>query len=452
MPNGAIVLGWSPSSAPDADKYVIYQFLGGINTSIAINAGKNNTIYTYTSSQTPTTSVTFLLAADDSCNNRSPLNIGHKTMFLKADYDRCGYSSTLNWNPFLNMPKGLLEYRIYYSVSGGNFNVVGTTTLTTFTHTNVTPGQNITYYVRAFNTPKTITSSSNRTTFFSSQAVAPSFVYLRSASVLNNEQVEINLYVDSSVGYNGLTIYRSTNNVDFSSVAFLPSNTSQFYSFTDLELETNKKPYFYKAIIKDSCGNERTFSNTAKTILLKVKENKDNDFLKSLHWNSYQGFNAGVSGYNIYRVMNGVRNNFPVTSTTANDTILLDNVEEEAANGAKVEYVVEAIESLGNVYGLKDVVNSNNAQIYLEDRLFIPTAFAPNGVNKVWLPVTHFVEKTEYNVKIFNRYGAKIFETGSDSEAWDGGGSKSDVYVYLISYKNSRGEYKQLKGTVALLE
>ncbi len=87
----------------------------------------------------------------------------------------------------------------------------------------------------------------------------------------------------------------------------------------------------------------------------------------------------------------------------------------------------------------------------MEADVFIPTAFAPKGVNKVWKPVTHFVDKSDYNLKIYNRWGNLLFETNDDTVGWDGNGAPNDVYVYLIEYKNSRGEYTQLKGTFTLL-
>ena len=73
-------------------------------------------------------------------------------------------------------------------------------------------------------------------------------------------------------------------------------------------------------------------------------------------------------------------------------------------------------------------------------------------MNKKWLPVTHFIDKTEYTVSIFNRWGDKIFETHDDMVGWDGNGAEWGIYAYYITYKNARGEYQELKGTLLLLE
>ncbi len=53
--------------------------------------------------------------------------------------------------------------------------------------------------------------------------------------------------------------------------------------------------------------------------------------------------------------------------------------------------------------------------------------------------MTHFIDKREYGVTVYNRWGREVFNTGSDNEGWDGAGCKPDVYVYIITYKNARG-------------
>jgi gliding motility-associated-like protein len=88
----------------------------------------------------------------------------------------------------------------------------------------------------------------------------------------------------------------------------------------------------------------------------------------------------------------------------------------------------------------------------MEGKIFVPTAFAPKGKNRIWLPVTHFIDKTEYTVSVFDRWGKIVFETHDDKVGWNGNGATNDVYAYLITYKNSRGEYKEVKGTVLLME
>jgi gliding motility-associated-like protein len=117
----------------------------------------------------------------------------------------------------------------------------------------------------------------------------------------------------------------------------------------------------------------------------------------------------------------------------------------------KFSYYVEAVEGIGNIYGFKDVAKSNPADAYVEVSVFVPNAFAPKGINNVWLPIAQYVEKTDYKVMVFNRWGTKIFETTNDTEGWTGDAATDEVYVYLIEYKNARGEFIQLKGHLNII-
>jgi len=452
LPNGQTILAWQVPRDEDIVKYQIYQNIGGSNTPIDIVNGGNSTSYTFTGTIATNSALALYVAAIDSCNRIGSFSITPTTMLLKTTYDKCAYKTDLFWNAYQGMKGGILEYRIYYSVNGSTFIKVGNTTQTSFTHFNVAPNQNICYFVRVINTSKTITASSNRSCFFSTQVQAAGFVYIQRASVTGTNTNEVKVYVDTTKSSQGIDIWRSEDNFTFNSIGFIAFTGGPYYSFTDENADTKHTSYYYKAVIRDSCNNPRTVSNISKTILLKVEEDKELIFTKHLSWTAYQGFNGGVSGYNIYRVVNDMVSSSPVGTGGPTDTLFTDNIEEEAPNGSKIEYMVEAVEGVSNNYGFLEHSQSNLVPVYLEGKLYVPTAFAPKGKNKIWLPVTHFIDKTEYSVSVFNRWGAKVFETTDDTKGWDGSNSPADIYVYLIRYKNSRGEYKEAKGTVLLFE
>jgi gliding motility-associated-like protein len=96
--------------------------------------------------------------------------------------------------------------------------------------------------------------------------------------------------------------------------------------------------------------------------------------------------------------------------------------------------------------------NSNIVDTYHTDSIFVPNAFVPKGVNKVFLPMTQYVEKTEYKLSIYDRWGLKVWETADDSEGWDGEKKEGGLYAYLIEYKNAYGEYKKITGTVMMIK
>jgi gliding motility-associated-like protein len=460
LPTGNVVLAWRVPRDADVIKYRIYKLTTIGPSTVLTNAvidtvnGRNNTSYVYFTNTAYGTSISIFLSSLDSCARISPFTNTGGTMHLKALWDQCNYTTILQWNPYLNMPKGLLDYRVYYSKDGVNFTMLGATSGTTFTHNKVDPDKNICYYVRAFNTDRSITASSNWHCFFSSQVKAPKFVYIRSASVLSDNSIQLKLFLDTSKFSRGIDLFRSEDGNNYLQVGYLAARNGAFYSFNDNSgINPDTMSYYYKGSIKDSCGNTRTVSNVSKTIVLRVSDDKENIFVKNLRWNSYSGFAAGVNGYNIYRVINGSSSPQKVGNTGLFANTYTDNLETEAPNGAKIDYMVEALESTGNPYGFMESSTSNQAPTYMEGRIFVPTAFAPagNGKNKSWLPVTYFIDKKEYSVRVFNRWGEKVFDTPYDDIGWDGGGAPPGVYAYVISYKNARGEYMELKGTFLLL-
>lgn len=91
-----------------------------------------------------------------------------------------------------------------------------------------------------------------------------------------------------------------------------------------------------------------------------------------------------------------------------------------------------------------------------EQRLFVPSAFTPNGdgLNDVFRPV--FIgPSAKYDFRIYNRWGQLIFHSKTPGQGWDGTykgvPQRSDVFVYyLIAEGGCNGEFKQ-KGTIALI-
>jgi gliding motility-associated-like protein len=457
--NGQVVLGWQPSSSLDVSKYVIYSSSGGFIVGLDTINGYNNTTYTYTNSLASSTSEGYCVAAIDSCGNPGLTSFTHNSIFLDApQYDLCSRTSTLSWNNYLiTFGIGVVKstysnFEIYCSINGGTFSSIGTTSNTTFSHSGLRPGDTYCYLVRVRNPNLSISSSSNRQCFVASGLPGPSYAYINSVSVnTGTKHVEITYTIDNTNPYKGCNIYKSKDGSNFSKLAFVPFSTTTPQLFTDTDVETTEKNYYYKIQASDDCYNPGVESDTSKTILLKVTNQKETIFENTLTWNNYSYWSGGVQSYNIYRAVNGLFDPNPIANVPLSVNVYVDNVEDYTSDKGLFSYYVEAVEGPGNIYGFQAFAKSNTADAYVEGNVFIPNAFAPNGLNNIWLPITQFVEKTDYKVKVFNRWGAKVFETENDKEGWNGAGAIDNVYVYLIEYKNSRGEYIQLKGHLTIV-
>lgn len=449
--DGSVTLGWQPSAAMDVVKYVIY-IAGSTNLAIDTVNGRLSTSYTYTNSNASTGAEAYVIAALDSCGNISLLtNDPHKTIFLGLNYNFCARTAQLSWSNYGNLPKGISKYQVYCSINGAPATVIGTTSANAFSHANLNPGDTYCYYVKVFNTGDVITANSNVKCILATAPQGPAYVYLRSASVRPDQLVALTYVIDNSRAYKGATIFRSLDGVNFSQVFYQAAGSGTIHVYVDKDVRTYEKNYYYKLQISDSCGNPGPFSNVAKTALLKVVNDQENIYFNKLSWDDYTGFSGGVQSYNIYRAVNGVFDPIAVDNVPYGTRMYVDNVEEFSSEQGKFSYYVEAVEGPGNVYSYKDSARSNVADAYVEVNVFVPNAFCPKGLNKIWMPVAQFVEKTDYNVTVFDRWGTRVFHTSSDTEGWDGSGTTDDVFVYLVEYKNARGEFIQLKGHLTMV-
>jgi gliding motility-associated-like protein len=83
-------------------------------------------------------------------------------------------------------------------------------------------------------------------------------------------------------------------------------------------------------------------------------------------------------------------------------------------------------------------------------------AFTPNGdgVNDLWL-ITSGNCLQKATASVYNRYGAKVFESNDYKNTWDGTykgkGLPDGTYYYVISYKLINGKTEFLKGNVTIL-
>ena len=89
------------------------------------------------------------------------------------------------------------------------------------------------------------------------------------------------------------------------------------------------------------------------------------------------------------------------------------------------------------------------------NEIYIPNAFIPSGnaLNSIFKIPPGTSLHLDY-LKIYDRFGNKIFSTSNINEGWDGtykgGRSPMGTYIYIIKGTDFRGDVF-LKGTVLLI-
>ena len=99
-----------------------------------------------------------------------------------------------------------------------------------------------------------------------------------------------------------------------------------------------------------------------------------------------------------------------------------------------------------------------NIKIGPDITVFIPSAFSPDGAgpdrnNKLFVSAQGYID---YNLKIFNRWGEKLFESKHPvDEQWDGTyqgePAQQDVYMYVATVIAFDGKEYEYSGTVTLI-
>lgn len=287
----------------------------------------------------------------------------------------------------------------------------------------------------------------------------------------------VNLSWDEMVPWDNFeyTIFRQNTQGTFDSIG-----TSSTTSFQDTGLE-NGEEYCYKVLAIGTYGIEGIISpllNFSQEICttpgdnvppcpptLTVSNICDNIsgqvspdfFVNNLSWtnpNEVCEEVDDVAGYNIY-----------YTPTEGGDLVLIETLvsageityEHQPDLGIAGCYTVSAFDANRNESPQSNIVCVDNCPSYT-----LPNTFTPNGdgTNDIFKPFPYrFIDRVEF--KVFNRWGALVFETTNPDLDWngqnlDGQDLKDGVYFYVCRVFESRvtGVVEQadlLEGSINLI-
>ncbi len=458
---GQAALGWVKDGSVDTKGYIIYKYNGVKWVAVDTVLGASVTSFVPPSSAAGQGSEIYGVSAFDTCMNVSVLSNVQKTLYLTYRMDICDAAMHLTWNNYINIPGSVGSYSIEESINGGPFTILAVTQPgdTTYTAAGLTDQLTYCFRVVVNNGSGDITAESNKFCYLVTIPSQPKFNYLRVASVLvPGKSVKVMAFIDVTANAQSYHFYRasspSATPEHFASVS-VSTPVNSYVEVIDNAVDPSLSSYYYSMYVVDSCGTERAMSNVDHTILLTATVN-DGTPSNDLTWNDYARWLGDVSSYNIYRAIDGVWNgpiaNVPFTGAGTNK--YSDNVSAFYPTTGKFEYFVQALEGPNDPYGFADTSNSNVVNTYQNATFYIPNAFKPAGIDKVFMPVWTFVDISDYSLEIFDRWGLKVFSTTDKNTGWDGTlkGKPCEMgaYVYLITYKTSIGEYVDRNGTVTL--
>jgi hypothetical protein len=220
------------------------------------------------------------------------------------------------------------------------------------------------------------------------------------------------------------------------------SPTGLFY--TDVAALTDSNSYEYRAIAINLCGDS-LYSNQNTDILLRGI--KTGPFSYQLSFTNYLNWPNGVLRYELHRALENKTDYQLYQTYSSPSTEDFDNGKDHFG----MWFRIKAIENGGQ----NRESWSNDVKLYFEPLIYIPNAFSPdaNGLNERFIPNSGGMKT--YTMRIYNRWGEKLFETSNNEVGWDGNyldkPVQSGIYVYVIDYSDYKNRQYQAKGTLHLM-
>ncbi len=278
---------------------------------------------------------------------------------------------------------------------------------------------------------------------------------LYTATVKNDQSIRVKWEKATEPDFDKYLVYRKKAGSNNSYRLYKKIAKREKTRFTDKKVKVNEQSYCYKLRVKDVCGFYSRFSNKGCTIVLK---GKSEPFEHSLNWNPYKKWFSGVDHYTIYRKDPLVDTQFKAIAEVKGQKVnyLDDDLNYDV--GA-YWYKVKAHRNPGKPSEDNKRVSQSNV-IYLEQAplIHVPNAFSINrdGVNEEWGVKPVFVKTI--HIQVYNRWGAKVFETTDKHERWRGPERHNyeekfdNVFIYKITYTGWDESFHSTHGDLTILK
>lgn len=455
-----IVLGWTSNKNSDFYRYIVFRDSLGWNVEIS-PAELRDTTLTDTYINPANKAVKYDITATDSCGITQVFGSNpHVTIHLNPPaIDSCINKLLLTWSHYIGWPS-VRSYHIIVNKDLGGYTTLDSVNGIFNTYTmDIQSGSSYSIFVRAFHGTKENTgSASNLVSASTRLRVDPANTYLANVSAIDPDLPELEL----------TTLMQSGE--EYSAIIPAVSTPAQFPAFTNQPAQSivaNPMYSYYTApntavlhLFKikgvNLCGQVTHESNISPNIVLKAT---GNGAYNSLVWNAFTGWDNGVEMYKIYR---GTNSDNPtlvfelINTLLGADTLYEDHEIPDIVGNRGTCYYIEAIQNSGSPHGIKAVSKSFVSCVFGELLVFVPNAFSPLGVNKIFRPEGSFIDYDKSSIEIYDRWGTLIYNKTGIVQGWDGNRNNGEfsgqgVYFYQLKIVSTNGISQTKKGTVTLL-
>lgn len=227
-----------------------------------------------------------------------------------------------------------------------------------------------------------------------------------------------------------VTVYRRVqgSGQPFVAVGTTPDTDSVY---VDRQINTSAFIYEYYLSLADGCGNV-TISQPVQTNLRLQGTGVAENSTSRLSWNAYQGWSTGVARYEIYRKLDN--GDYGVSPYAIVDGSTTNWQANNGTDGFVQTYKVIAVQT-----GTSVTAVSNEVVLEFQNALKGYNVITPNGdgYNDV-LSFDNLKLYGNVQLRIFNRNGALVYETGSYQNDWNGDNVPAGTYMYQLKVTGSR--------------
>jgi len=453
-----VEVSWYPSESQDVSAYLVY--VDGANFPDTVY-GNGSSVYTDLVSDPQTASHTYELAwfreCTDATGRRGAKGNPYQSILAQnLVQDICDRSFRFVWTPYVTYVVFNDGYEIEVSINGSAYTPVDTVENSTqiFTYDNANTDD---YYCFRINVLLTngFKATSNEICDTARVVDIPIGAHVRNATVISDNQVDIEYYPDTTGLVDLFRAQRSEGGSIFRDWPVTNTGTAGvpvYEIYRDGNSVTQSRPYSYRFYREDECANSY-ITDTVKTIYLDA----DLDFglTADLQWTAYYNTNGTVVRYIINKIISGDTTQFATTSPT-----MLEYEDESALNPSSLDTVCYFITAeidldIDGVISTQVISKSNVVCLEPTPRIITPSAFKPEGFNSIFVPIIQFGTNVNYNMRIWDRWGKKLFESNDINVGWDGTYKNAIVplenYVFYITFEGQDGNMYSKAGNVIVV-
>jgi len=450
-----VELNWEFSDAPEVVGYIIFrETTTGVIPIDTVYGG--DLFYIDENATADENAESYFVLAIDNCGGASLFDEEHRTIFLEAETEECDDFIHLTWTPYIGWGAGVETYEIWMSINGEAEVLItelsGDTTAYDFPEP--TDFNEYCFYLVAREQGGEELSNSN-VSCVTVDIIQPIRQFgIKNISVREDNSINVDWVWRSNAE---LTDYSLETGVDPDNlVAVFTEPIMPPLAFENTYLDTDANPdlgnIYYSVGTTDGCGKSAN-SGISSTIFAQG-EALEGD-ANVISWTALNIENAVVDSYEIFLFEDGVSTPIGTVTGTENE-FLYENVELKIDQPTICYYVVaNARVTLFDESEQFILSRSNILCISQNSRIFVPNAFAPQGINREFRAVVLYEDMVSFEMEIYDRFGQQIFVSRDVDLAWNGDIKGQDapqgVYVYHIRITQEDGRTVDKQGNVLLL-